>query len=127
GLDFREAQFTRMAAAVGEDEAPRPTDVGALGADAVVLCTAADADLVEQARRVVGTRRTRRVWRAAPRRGSAAVPGSSDYRLILGPVLHTASSMGYSTIALPPLLRCGRRLSRDSVWDSPDHGAAGGA
>jgi len=119
-----------LAGSVGA-EVSSVDEVIASDVDAILIATPTDthADLIEQAGRgprsgAVARGRSGRMGRctatdrdvnavataggdapAAPHhcgfRGSAAVLGSSDYRLILGPVWHTASSTGYSTLSLP--------------------------
>src|SRR5690606_24922267 len=90
-----EPELARVAPVVGQDEPARPADVGPLGADAVVLRAAADADLVEQ----VGWRRSRAVVGRC--RNARLAAGRAVYRLVCVPVWHTASSMRYRPDVLP--------------------------
>src|SRR6185437_15305797 len=76
--DFRATHVTRMALAVGHDEAAYPANVRALRAQAVMPDPACAADLIEQPRR-----RQRR--KTAARRRS--LPG---YRSRSSVILHTA-------------------------------------
>jgi hypothetical protein len=63
GADIPSVEFARMLATVEENEAPNPSDVGVLGAPAVVARSHVSADLVKQSRGWGGGSRTRNLQR----------------------------------------------------------------
>src|SRR5690606_2781948 len=102
-----------MALCVRQDEATRPADIGPLGSYAVVLGAAADAHLVEQARRLRCN-------------GPRSVDHGADYRLTFAPVCHTASSVRYFQEALPREAGAASGQVDDFRWDFPDGNASVG-